>query len=47
MARNGSNMDVRTGVSTVTIRRHVAEFAGQAQNGTVAAMVKSYTISII
>ena len=46
MPRNRADMDVRTGVSTTDIRRHVAEFAGQAQNGT-AAMVKSYTISIV
>jgi hypothetical protein len=47
MARNGSNMDMRTGVSTQAVRRQVGKFAGQAQNGTVAAMVKSYTISIV
>jgi hypothetical protein len=47
MARNSSDMDVRTGVSTLHIRRHVVEFTGQAQNGTAAAMVKSYTISIV
>ncbi len=47
MARNGSDMDMRTGVSTLAVSRQVGKFAGQAQNGTAAAMVKSYTISIV
>jgi hypothetical protein len=47
MTRNSSNMDVRAGVYTLDIRRRVVEFAGQAQNGTAAAMVKCYTISIV
>jgi hypothetical protein len=47
MARNGSGMNVRAGVSTLGIRRHIREFAGQAQSGTVAAMVKFNTISMV
>jgi hypothetical protein len=47
MCRNSADMEVRTRVRAVHISRHVVEFAGQAQNGTAAAMVKSYTISVV
>ncbi len=47
MPRNGSDMDMRAVVGALTVRQHVCKFAGQAQSGTVAAMVKTYTISIV
>ena len=44
MRRNAVDVDRTMGVRTMDARQHVSKFAGQTQNGTVAAKVNIYTI---
>ena len=48
MRRNVVDLDVtkrvRSRVGSIAVRQQISEFTGQAQHGTAAAMVKSYTI---
>ena len=44
MRRNAVDVGMPIQMSALTVRQHVARFIGQAQMGTIAAKVNTYTI---